>query len=144
MHSVVVGVGNPIIGDDAAGLEVARKLKGRINAEVKEAVAGGLELAELIADYDVAIIVDAFHGEGIKEMDVEDYRESVPNHDISFPSAYKMLSRYVKMPRVRILGIGIKEFQLREGLSAELKSIIPEVVEKIKDMLEEENELVIE
>ncbi len=143
MHSVIVGVGNPIIGDDAAGLEVAKRLKGKINAEIKEAVAGGLELAELIADYDVAVIIDAFQGEGIKEMEVDDYRESVPNHDISFPSAYNMLSRYIKMPRVRIVGIGIRDFQWREGLSDEIKSVIPKVVRKIKEILEEENELVI-
>jgi len=143
MHSIVVGVGNPIMGDDAVGLEIARRIKGRVNADVKMTVAGGLELAEMIAEYDVAIIVDAFHGKGIEEMEVEEYKETVPNHDISFPSAYHILSRYVKMPRVRIVGIGIRDFQWREGLSDEIKSVIPKVVRKIKEILEEENELVI-
>ena len=143
MHSVVVGVGNPIMGDDAVGLEIARRIKGRVNADVKMAVAGGLELAEMIAKYDVAIIVDAFHGKGIEEMEVEEYKETVPNHDISFPSAYHILSRYVKMPRVRILGIGMKDFRLKEGLSKEVEAAIPEAMKRIEKILEEENELVI-
>jgi len=144
MRSIVVGVGNPIMGDDAVGLEVVKRVKGKIDAEVREAIAGGLELAEMIADYDVAIIVDAFHGEGMKEIEMKEYKETVPNHDISFPSAYFILSRYVRMPRVRIIGIGMKDFSLKEGLSEEVEMLIPEAIEKIEKILEEENELVIE
>ena len=144
MHSIIVGVGNPIMGDDAVGLEIAKRIKGKVDAEIRKAIAGGLELAEMIAGYDLAIIVDAFHGKGIKEIELEDYNETVPNHDMAFPSAYHILSRYIRMPHVRILGIGMKDFRLKEGLSKEVESLIPEAIEKIRRILEEENELVIE
>ncbi|MCD6331563.1 MAG: hydrogenase maturation protease [Thermoplasmata archaeon] len=143
MYSVIVGVGNPLLGDDAVGLEVAKRLKGNVNADVKLAIAGGLELAEMIAEYDLAIIIDAFKGKGIKEIDVDDYEESVANHDISFPSAYRILSRYIRMPKVRIVGIGINGIEIKEELSPKIKKMIPEAMKKVKEILEEENELAI-
>ena len=143
MYSVIVGVGNPILGDDAVGLEVAKRLNGKINADVKFAVAGGLELAEMIAEYELAIIIDAVKGrKGVVEIDVEEYEESVANHDIAFPSAYRILSRYIKMPKVRVVGIGIDGMEVREGLSEEIKKLVPVAVEKVKEIMEEENELV--
>jgi len=143
MYSVVVGVGNPLLGDDAIGLEIAKQLKGKINADVKLAAAGGLELAEIIADYELAIIIDAVKGKkGVVEIDVDEYEESVANHDISFPSAYRILARYIKMPRIRIVGIGVDGMEIKEELSEEAKKLIPIAIEKIKKIMEEENELV--
>ncbi|RLF47677.1 MAG: hypothetical protein DRN29_01925 [Thermoplasmata archaeon] len=144
MYSVVVGVGNPLLGDDAVGLEIAKQLDGKINADVKLAIAGGLELAEMIADYELAVIVDAIKNmEGVKEIDVDEYEESVANHDISFPSAYRILSRYIRMPKIRVIGIGIKNLEIKEGLSEEVKKLMPLAIEKIKEILEEENELAV-
>lgn len=143
MYRVVVGVGNPLLGDDAVGIEVVKELarrKGEINAEIKYAMAGGLELAEMIYGYDFAIIVDAVRNmKGVGEMMLEDYRESVANHDIDFPRAYRMLSRYVKMPPVRIVGIGIKNVSIGEGLSEEVKEMVPLALKKIEEIMEEEN-----
>ncbi|HEC77140.1 MAG TPA: hydrogenase maturation protease [Thermoplasmatales archaeon] len=139
MHNVVVGVGNPLLGDDAVGIEVVKELKGKISADVKMAIAGGLELAEMIAGYNFALIIDAFYGEGIREIDVDKYRETVANHDISFPSAYRILSRYIKMPKVRIIGVGIEKTEIREGLSEKVRKSIPVAVEKVMEIMEEED-----
>ena len=124
MYSVIVGVGNPLLGDDAVGLEVAKRLKG-------------------VVEYDLAIIIDAFKGKGIKEIDVDDYEESVANHDINFPSAYRILRRYVKMPKVRVIGIGVDGIEIKEELSPKIKKMIPEVVKKVKEIMEEENEFAV-
>ncbi len=146
MYSVIVGIGNPLFGDDAIGLEVVKKLKEKNkekNVDIKLCTAGGLELAEIIADYDLAIIVDAVKGlNGVKEISIDDYKESVANHDISFPSAYRILSKYIKMPKVRIVGIGINNIEIKEEISNETKEKIPVAIKFIKKMLEEENEFV--
>ncbi|KAA0003451.1 MAG: hydrogenase maturation protease [Thermoplasmata archaeon] len=138
MRSIIVGVGNPLLGDDAVGLEVARMLKEK-GYDAKEAIAGGIELAEMIAGYDFAIIIDAFHGIGIKEIDIEEYNESVANHDISFPSAYKILARYTKMPEVKIIGIGVKKIEVGEQLSSQVEMAIPAVIEIVEKLMEEKN-----
>lgn len=142
MGSVIVGVGNPLLGDDSIGLEIAARMK-EMGYNAEEAIAGGLELAEMITGYDFAIIADAFRGEGIKDISMDEYKESVANHDVSFPSAYKILSRYVKMPEVRIIGIGINRIEINEEISNKAEEMIPDAVKRIKKILEEENELVI-
>jgi hydrogenase maturation protease len=138
MRSIIVGVGNPLLGDDAIGLEIARQLRN-MGYNAKEAIAGGIELAEMIAGYDFAIIVDAFHGIGIKEISIDEYNESVANHDISFPSAYKILSRYIKMPEVKIIGIGIKKIEVGEQLSSQVEMAIPAAIEIVKKIMEDKN-----
>lgn len=59
---VIVGLGSPILSDDAVGLRVvqrARELLADADVEVREAAVGGLGLLEEIAGYEVAILVDA-------------------------------------------------------------------------------------
>jgi hydrogenase maturation protease len=62
MKTLILGLGNPILTDDAAGLRVAAELKRRINQPditVMETEAGGINLLDLIVGYDRVIIIDA-------------------------------------------------------------------------------------
>mgnify|MGYP001115723878 CR=1 FL=1 len=139
MRSVVVGVGNPILGDDAIGLQIAKRLKGRVNADVKETAAGGMELAEEIANYDLAIIIDSVRGTDagkVEEIDIREYGGSAVGHDVDFPTAYKTLEKYVKMPEVRILGVSIGKVELGAGLSDRVTDVIRPVSRKVKKILE--------
>jgi hydrogenase maturation protease len=64
-RTVVLGLGNPLLSDDSAGLavagELARLLAERPVAGVEVATSsrGGLELLDLLAGFDRAVIVDA-------------------------------------------------------------------------------------
>jgi len=59
----VLGLGNPLLGDDAIGLRVAavlrERLAGRGDVDVREEEAGGLRLMEVMTGYERAIVVDA-------------------------------------------------------------------------------------
>lgn len=63
MKILVLGLGNPIVSDDAAGLRVAEMLRPRLAArpeiEVDVDYWGGLRLMERLAGYDKAVIIDA-------------------------------------------------------------------------------------
>jgi len=63
MKTLILGMGNPIMGDDGVGIWAARALKDRFNEEeevtVMETSMAGLNLLELMADYDRAILIDA-------------------------------------------------------------------------------------
>lgn len=63
MKTIVVGVGNPARSDDGVGLYVARYVReltsGMCDIEVEELWAGGLRIAEAVAGYDRAVIIDA-------------------------------------------------------------------------------------
>ena len=63
MRTLVLGLGNPLLGDDAVGLKVAalvrERLDGAPGVDVEEEEAGGLRLMERMAGYDRAVLVDA-------------------------------------------------------------------------------------
>lgn len=63
MKTLVLGLGNPLLRDDAVGLHVARRLRplldDRPDVEVDEDYHGGLRLMERLIGFDKAIIVDA-------------------------------------------------------------------------------------
>jgi hydrogenase maturation protease len=57
---VVVGLGNPVLTDDAVGLQVAEVLAERLAGtavDVIQASWGGMRFIDLLAGYDRAVIV---------------------------------------------------------------------------------------
>ena len=62
MKTLVLGIGNDILGDDGVGIFIVREAARRISAvdaTVEETGAGGLSLLERIRGYDRLIIADA-------------------------------------------------------------------------------------
>jgi hydrogenase maturation protease len=69
-RTIVVGLGNPVLGDDGVGWHVAdeveRRLEGVaspgrriVDVQVERLGVGGLRLMEFLTGYDAAILVDA-------------------------------------------------------------------------------------
>mgnify|MGYP001564523468 CR=1 FL=1 len=57
---LVCGIGNPLLKDDRAGIEVAEQLEGAIQGVATEVIYGvGFEVNDKIMGYDDVIIVDA-------------------------------------------------------------------------------------
>lgn len=64
MKTLVLGLGNPLLGDDGVGWRVAEALRERINnpnIEIDCHAGGGLSLMERLIGYDRAIIIDAIN-----------------------------------------------------------------------------------
>lgn len=59
-HKLAVAcLGNPILGDDAFGLLVARELEGTAGAEVLSLEGGGLDVALRLIPYSQVLVIDA-------------------------------------------------------------------------------------
>ncbi len=63
---LVIGLGNPILGDDGVGWRVADEVercrtRAESDVEVERVALGGLRLMERLIGYDRVIIVDAIH-----------------------------------------------------------------------------------
>jgi len=99
-RTLILGLGNPILSDDAVGLQVARCLKVELAGdpwvEVDEDFNGGLRLMERLAGYDRAVIVDAIvsgaapgtvHLLSAGGMPTQ---RTVCAHDVSLPTALAM------------------------------------------------------
>src|SRR5438874_10011074 len=135
MSSIVIGVGNPVIADDALGLEVAyclrRELTGQSGITVTEVYNGGLELMEAMAGYDRAFVVDAIvagHPPGtIHHLGVDEVvktRNTSTTHNGSLSAALE-LGRLtgLKLPEVvRIWAVEAGDVTtFREGLTPEVE-----------------------
>lgn len=62
MKTIVIGLGNPILGDDGVGWRAAEALGARPEAagvEIDTLASGGLGLMERMVGYDRAIVIDA-------------------------------------------------------------------------------------
>jgi hydrogenase maturation protease len=66
MTTLVLGLGNDILTDDAVGLLVARAVAAQAGpaVQVREACVAGFDLVELLAGHERAIIVDAIRTAG--------------------------------------------------------------------------------
>lgn len=60
MKTLVLGMGNPILGDDGVGLVVARALEGKAaDTVVATSTMIGLDLMDIMTGYDRVFVIDA-------------------------------------------------------------------------------------
>lgn len=153
MRTLVLGLGNPILGDDAVGLRVAQGVKARLpkgtQIDVDEDTWGGLRLMERLIGYERAIIVDAiqtgsapgsFHW--LPPGGIPTQR-TASAHDVNLPTALS-LGRQASaiLPadaNIHILAIEAANVdQFGEELSPELERAVPRAVEEILTFLDQE------
>lgn len=144
-RTLILGIGNPLFGDDGVGIEVARRIEERSGdngVDVVEASASGLELLDVVSGYDRLIVVDAITtGEGrvgklhrLGRDDFADAVQPVPKHQMNLFTTLEFgRSLEVDVPRETVIyAIEIEEARdLREGYTAELENAIPGIVDAI-------------
>jgi hydrogenase maturation protease len=147
--AIVIGVGNPVISDDALGLiaaqRVRRQVAGRSGVAVTEVYNGGLELMEAMAGYDRAYVVDAIVSGGrpgtIYRLGIDAVaatRNSSTTHNGSLSAAME-LGRLagVKLPdMVRFWAVEAGDVStFYEGLTPEVEAAMPVVASEIMHAL---------
>ncbi|HEY4721623.1 MAG TPA: hydrogenase maturation protease [Anaerolineae bacterium] len=118
MKTLILGLGNPILGDDSAGLKVAEIIRRRMtldpSIEVSEDYWGGLRLMERMIGYDQVIIVDAictgiWPAGSVLCLNPDDVptQHTASTHDVNLPTALQLAATLnLKMPdRIRIIAI---------------------------------------
>ena len=138
MKTIVLGIGNPILGDDGVGINVARKLKRCIHGpeiKIMEASAGGMGIVETILGYDRAILIDAIKKDGkmgeVKRFSVEDFSiHSCNPHDVNLSTALKIIEKMgAGIPDIVIVGIIVGKSSFGEKMSATIAEAVPRAVE---------------
>jgi hydrogenase maturation protease len=143
MKTIILGVGNEILGDDGVGVHVANELKKNIkNPEITidEGITGGMNLLELILGYDKAIIIDAVKTEDgkngeVKKIPLNEFStlHSCNPHDVSLFEAINMAKKMGenRIPsKIVIVGILMKEIpcEFKETLSKKIADAVPKAV----------------
>ncbi len=144
---VIIGLGNPILGDDAVGLIVASELKRWLGdfVDIIELCVGGLTVAESMLGYKKAIIIDALVEEDtapgkILRLTLEDLKATpkrfIGFHDMDLATSLelvKAIDRESFPDEVVIFGITIqKPGCYQEGLSESVKAAVPKCVKIIE------------
>jgi hydrogenase maturation protease len=98
--SVVVGLGSPIMCDDAVGLRISEEIQalGLPGVDCCQEAVGGLDILPVIHGYRYAVIVDAIqtmrYDPGtvllFKESDFEEAIAGASCHDVNLPTAVKI------------------------------------------------------
>jgi hydrogenase maturation protease len=149
MKTLVLGIGNPILSDDGAGIRVAREVGKKSDdpqITVSESSAAGLNLLDSIVGYDKVIIIDAIQTKKgkagqIYRMKPEDFsfaKHLSSPHQINLVTALelgKMLD--LAMPQeITILAVEAKDVSnFSERCTPEVARAIPEVVKMVLEDL---------
>jgi len=145
MKTLVLGLGNPILGDDSVGLRVTRALEGVLNKEqvtIMEASLAGLNLLELLVDFKKAIIIDAIQtGEGkvgqVYRLEPEAFnatRHTASPHDVNFATALELGNRLgLALPQqIVIFAIEVENVtSFSEKCTPEVERAIPVVADMV-------------
>jgi hydrogenase maturation protease len=154
---IVIGLGNPVLGDDGVGWRVADEVEARLEAEhlsadrsvdVERLGVGGLRLMEFLADYDEAVLVDAaeFPGRPIGEVrscGLEELGGHGPGHldsahDASLATALSLGARYgARLPgRIQVVTIQARRTdEFGEQLTPEVEAAVPTAVSAVLALL---------
>ncbi len=145
MKTLVLGLGNPILTDDGVGPQVARELEGRLDHQevtVMESSLAGLNMLDLLAGYDRAIIIDAIQTRQgkvgqIYRLEPEAFdvtRHTASPHDVNFATALELGKRLgLALPRqIDIFAIEVADTStFSEECTPEVRQAIPVCVKMI-------------
>ena len=146
VRTLVVGVGNPILSDDGVGIYAARMLlaRGLSGVSIEELPASGLELLDMVMDYDKVVIIDAIQTKDGSPGDhyimaEEDFKRTVHGsspHGFNIATALAMGRKVVpeRMPK-EVVFVAIEAEDLvnvREEMTPKVSASLPAIVDMIE------------
>ncbi|HKY83981.1 MAG TPA: hydrogenase maturation protease [Anaerolineales bacterium] len=154
-RTLIIGLGNPLLRDDAVGLHVARRVRaalaGRDDAEVVEESCGGLRLMERMVGYDRAILIDAIRGDRtpgtVLTLDPREVhtQHSASAHDVNLPTALALGRRTgARLPsddQLRIIAIEVEDVEnFGEEMTPAVVAAIPRAAAQVLAEFDRERE----
>lgn len=153
MKTLIVGLGNPILGNDGVGWKVAGEVQKYLSedslVDVECLSLGGIGLMEHLIGYDHAILVDAFDMDAPLGSITVMKLGQLPNysafhitsaHDTSLQKAMELGRELgAHLPQdVTVVGIATEHVHdFSDALSPEVEQVVPCVVKIILDLLKE-------
>jgi hydrogenase maturation protease len=152
VKTIVIGLGNPILGDDGVGWKVAQEILNQNDLpseiDVDYLSLGGISLMERLIGYERAILIDSFVTNNNPIGSVSCFSlEQLPNralghmcsaHDTTLQNALKIGQDLgAQLPSdISIVAVEARDvFDFSEQLSPEVESAVPEAVLAVKKLL---------
>ncbi len=158
MKTLIVGLGNPILGDDGVGLVVAKEIERRLPSSslgpssiaVECLSLAGISLMEHMIGYKRIILIDSLntgqYPQGtvvtftLNDLPDLTYGHSASAHDLSLKNALKLgRSMGAELPRdesVIIVAIeAMHVYDFTEELTPAIAKIVPEAIDMVMKLL---------
>jgi hydrogenase maturation protease len=148
---LVLGLGNPLLGDDGVGWRVAEEVKSQLPANLPVDVnclsLGGMSLMEHLIGYSRAVLIDAFALEEpigsiliLKLSDLPNYSafHATSVHDVSLQTAIEIgKTMGAQLPDdVTVVGVATKHVcDFRKSLSPLVADAVPQATHIVLDLL---------
>ena len=148
---LIIGLGSPIMTDDAIGLEVVQEIEDMHleGVETRQEAVGGLDIIPLMWGYRNVIIVDAIQTEmydpgTIMFFDPEDFDETIGDasaHDINLATAMRIgreMEPEMMPDKVCFIAIEAEDIgTVNEGMTPRLVKAKPSAVRAVLHQLEQ-------
>jgi hydrogenase maturation protease len=139
----IIGVGNPLMGDDGIGIAAAERLAARQlppGVEVIDGGTGGLTLLDLMAGAETVLLIDAVAMDrapgsiarfSADEIDLE-AEAGLSLHETGLPAVFA-LGREMDLlpPRIVIFGVEPESVERRLGLSVAVEAALDPLVDQV-------------
>jgi hydrogenase maturation protease len=151
--TLIIGLGNPILTDDAIGWRVSQALREFLQnepdslpvaVEITEACVGGLSLAEMMVGYRRAVVIDAIMTRGgvpgtvyhFKLPDLPGTLNTASSHDTNLATALAALRRFDAIvpadDEIDIIAVEAQEvLSFSEECTPAVEESIPAAVEAV-------------
>ncbi len=149
---LVVGLGNPILGDDGVGWKVAEQLRDQVDmgqVDIEFLAVGGLRLMEFMIGYEQAIIIDALTSWTqpagqvtmcpLELMPDLSAGHTSSAHDTSLQTALSMgRNMGFNLPaEVMVVGIEAQQvYDFSEELSEPVTAAVPDAVQRVVELID--------
>ncbi|HHT9131758.1 MAG TPA: hydrogenase maturation protease [Candidatus Tripitaka californicus] len=143
----IIGIGNPLLGDDGVGVEVIKELERLTlpsHVRLYDGGVGGFSLLGLIDGHREAIFVDALEmglePGSIRQLDVKTLQSLKPRlryslHEVSLRECLPFLQLADNPPKITIIGIQPRRVGPGIGLSPEVKGSVSDIIRIILEEL---------
>ncbi len=156
VHTLIVGLGNPVLGDDGVGWKIADLVEelipgqygGETQIEVERLSLGGLSLMERLVGYDRAILIDALEiGKGPPGSVYNFTLDELPNpsaghsgsaHDTTLQSALEIgRALGAHLPdQVIVIAVEAKTvYEFSDKLTPQISKAVPIAAQKVCDII---------
>lgn len=152
MKTLVLGLGNPVLGDDGVGWRIAEQIKQQVfdpSVEVDCVGLGGLSLMERLVGYDRAILIDAIAtGEPpgtVRLFRLEDLPDPTAghtssSHDTTLQTALQLGRRVEAQVPDQVMVVAVEArnvYDFSEELSQPIEAAVPQAVQIVLRILEQ-------
>lgn len=151
MKTIIIGLGNPILGDDGIGWRVAQEVKEQLPPGFPHTIEflslGGISLMEYLVGYERAILIDAIASDrepgsiilsDLSEMLAYSAFHTTSTHDTSLQNAIKLGKAMGAALPERVIVVGITAnhvYDFSEELSLPVAGAVSRAAQIVIDLL---------